>query len=566
MTETFGNPGEPDPITLEILRNSLRSITDETYIALTKAAYSTNIKERRDHSTALTDVRGRLVVQAENSLPIHLASMLGMMEQLLGKYRVEDMAEGDIFVANDPYVAGGTHLPDVNLAMPCFADGRLLGFVCNIAHHADIGGMTPGSMAGGMSEIYQEGLRIPLVRLFAGGELVQDIFDLLLLNVRVPHERRGDYFAQVAACRLGARRLGELSRRYDPAMLARSFDAIMDRTEARLRDGIASIPDGRYEFTDLLDNDGMGTSDIPISVRIDVQGENISFDFDGTGPQMKGNFNLTFNATQSAVYYVLKAMLDPDLPNNHGLIRAVEISAPLGTLVNAVHPAAVAGRANTSQRIVDVLIGALAQALPEQAVGAANGANVTAVFFGHDPRHDRPYVYLETLGGGFGGRFTKDGKDGVQVHITNTSNLPVEAIEAEYPLMVESYGLIEDSGGAGKFRGGMGIRRVVRPVGHETVFSGMGERFRHQPWGIFGGQPGATGRFSVQGPGHDDETLPDKPNHVPLGPDDAVVIETPGSGGYGPPGERDGEALAEDYRSGKFSAEYLAQHYGFVPE
>ena len=566
MTETTVNPGEPDPITLEILRNSLRSITDETYIALTKAAYSTNIKERRDHSTALTDVQGRLVVQAENSLPIHLASMLGMMEKLLAKYRVEGMADGDIFVANDPYVAGGTHLPDVNLAMPCFVNGEVLGFVCNIAHHADIGGMTPGSMAGGMSEIYQEGLRIPLVRLFTAGELVQDIFDLLLLNVRVPHERRGDYFAQVASCRLGARRMRELSLRYSPALLTRSFAAIMDRTEARLRDGIASIPDGRYEFTDLLDNDGMGTVDIPISVRIDVSGEHIAFDFAGTGLQMKGNFNLTFNATQSAVYYVLKAMLDPDLPNNHGLIRAVEISAPLGTLANAVHPAAVAGRANTSQRVVDVLIGALAQALPEQAVGAANGANVTAVFFGHDPRHDRPYVYLETLGGGFGGRFTKDGKDGVQVHITNTSNLPVEAIEAEYPLLVESYGLIEDSGGAGKYRGGMGIRRVVRPLGHETVFSGMGERFVHHPWGIFGGQQGGTGRFAIQGPGHSVETLPDKPNHVPLGPDDAVVIETPGAGGYGPPSEREAEAVAADYRSGKFSAEYLARHYGFEPD
>ena len=566
MTETIVNPGEPDPITLEILRNSLRSITDETYIALTKAAYSTNIKERRDHSTALTDVQGRLVVQAENSLPIHLASMLGMMEKLLAKYRVEGMADGDIFVANDPYVAGGTHLPDVNLAMPCFVNGEVLGFVCNIAHHADIGGMTPGSMAGGMSEIYQEGLRIPLVRLFTAGELVQDIFDLLLLNVRVPHERRGDYFAQVASCRLGARRIRELSLRYSPALLTRSFAAIMDRTEARLRDGIASIPDGRYEFSDLLDNDGMGTVDIPISVRIDVTGEHIAFDFTGTGPQMKGNFNLTFNATQSAVYYVLKAMLDPDLPNNHGLIRAVKISAPLGTLANAVHPAAVAGRANTSQRVVDVLIGALAQALPEQAVGAANGANVTAVFFGHDPRYDRPYVYLETLGGGFGGRFTKDGKDGVQVHITNTSNLPVEAIEAEYPLLVESYGLIEDSGGAGKYRGGMGIRRVVRPLGHETVFSGMGERFVHHPWGIFGGRPGGTGRFSIQGPKHNDETLPDKPNHVPLGPDDAVVIETPGAGGYGPPSEREAEAVAADYRSGKFSAEYLARHYGFEPD
>ena len=557
---------DPDPITLEILQNSLRSITDETYIALTKAAYSTNIKERRDHSTALTDTHGRLVVQAENSLPIHLASMLGMMDQLLAKYRPEDMSEGDIFVANDPYVAGGTHLPDVNLAMPCFVDGQLLGFLCNIAHHADIGGMTPGSMAGGMSEIYQEGLRIPLVRLFTAGELNQDIFDILLLNVRVPHERRGDYFAQVAACRLGSRRLNELALRYGPETLTATFTAIMDRTESRLRSGITQIPDGTYEFTDVLDNDGMGTEDIPISVSINVLGEDIFFDFEGTGPQMKGNFNLTFNATQSAVYYVLKAMLDPDLPNNHGLIRAVNITAPPGTLVNANHPAAVAGRANTTQRVVDVLIGALASALPEQAVGAANGANVTAVFYGHDPRHDRPYVYLETLGGGFGGRFTKDGKDGVQVHITNTSNLPVEAIEVEYPLLVESYCLIEDSGGAGKFRGGMGIRRIVRPVGHNSVFSGMGERFVHQPWGIFGGKSGATGRFSLRGPSRNDETLPDKPNHVPFSPDHAIVIETPGAGGYGPPTERDKATLAADYRSGKFSGAYMAEHYDFNPD
>ena len=557
---------EPDPITLEILQNSLRSITDETYIALTKAAYSTNIKERRDHSTALTDTHGRLVVQAENSLPIHLASMLGMMDQLLAKYRPEDMSEGDIFVANDPYVAGGTHLPDVNLAMPCFVDGQLLGFLCNIAHHADIGGMTPGSMAGGMSEIYQEGLRIPLVRLFTAGELNQDIFDLLLLNVRVPHERRGDYFAQVAACRLGSRRLNELALRYGTETLTAAFTAIMDRTENRLRSGITQIPDGTYEFTDVLDNDGMGTKDIPISVSINVLGEDIFFDFEGTGPQMKGNFNLTFNATQSAVYYVLKAMLDPDLPNNHGLIRAVNITAPPGTLVNANHPAAVAGRANTTQRVVDVLIGALASALPEQAVGAANGANVTAVFYGHDPRHDRPYVYLETLGGGFGGRFTKDGKDGVQVHITNTSNLPVEAIEVEYPLLVESYCLIEDSGGAGKFRGGMGIRRIVRPVGHNSVFSGMGERFVHQPWGIFGGKSGATGRFSLRGPSRNDETLPDNPNHVPFSPDHAIVIETPGAGGYGPPTERDKATLAADYRSGKFSDAYMAEHYDFNPD
>ena len=550
-----------DPITLEILHNGLRSVTDESYIAITKAAYSTNIKERRDHSTAIMDRTGRLIVQAENSLPIHLASMLGLMECLLAKFPLEEVEEGDIFVANDPYQAGGTHLPDVNLAMPIFAEGRLLGFVCNLAHHADIGGMAPGSMAGGMSEIYQEGLRIPVVKLFRRGELVQDMLDILLLNVRVPEERRGDYYAQIAACRLGARRMAELVERHGPDRLEAAFEMILERTEARLRSAVLEIPDGTYAFQDVLDNDGMGTSDIPIAVTVTISGEDARFDFAGTGPQVRGNVNVTMNATQSAVYYTLKGMLDPDIPNNHGLIRSVEITAPAGTIVNANFPSAVAGRANTSQRIIDVLIGALAQALPEAAVGAANGANTTAVFFGEDPRGGGSYLYLETLGGGFGGRATKDGKDGVQVHITNTSNLPVEAIEMEYPLMVESYGLIPDSGGAGTHRGGMGLRRVIRPLGHETVFSGMGERFRHHPWGIFGGKAGGTGRFALRGANGAEEALDDKPSGIRFGPDQAVVVETPGAGGYGPPEARDPAARAADRRGGKFTEYYMARHY-----
>ena len=555
------NTPEIDPITLEILHNSLKSVTDETYITITKAAYSTNIKERRDHSTAIMDAAGRLIVQADNSLPIHLASMLGLMDKLLAKFPPERIRPGDIFVANDPYAAGGTHLPDVNLAMPVFAGGTLLGFVCNLAHHADIGGMAPGSMAGGMSEIYQEGLRIPVVKLFSQGELVQDILDLLLLNVRVPEERRGDYFAQIAACKLGERRMAELLARYDADLVRGAFDTICDRTEARIRSAVDGIPDGTYRFRDVLDNDGMGTENIAIAVTVTVKDRDIRFDFDGTGPQVKGNVNVTLNATQSAVYYTLKGLLDPDIPNNHGLIRAVEITAPEGSIVNAVFPAAVAGRANTSQRIIDVLIGALAQALPTRAVAAANGANTTAVFFGQDPVRKRPYVYLETLGGGFGGRATKDGKDGVQVHITNTSNLPVEAIETEYPLMVESYGLIEDSGGAGTHRGGLGLRRVIRPVGHETVFSGMGERFRHQPWGIFGGGPGKSGRFALRDDNGEETPLSDKPNGVAVGPGQALIVETPGAGGYGAPEARDSAALEEDRLSGKFTPTWFEANY-----
>jgi N-methylhydantoinase B len=549
-----------DPIALEILFNALRSVTDETFIALMKSAYSTNIKERHDHSTAIMDPAGRLVVQAEESLPIHLASMTGLMQALLAKF-AGDINEGDLFVANDPHVAGGTHLPDVNMAMPVFRDGRLVAFMCNIAHHADVGGMVPGSMAGGMTEIYQEGLRIPVVRLFRGGELQQDLLDLLLLNVRVPEERQGDYLAQIAACRLGVRRLQEVLDERGADTVALAFGEIVERTERRMRAAVGMIPPGVYEFADVMDDDGLGTTDIPIRLRIEVGEGRIKFDFTGTAPQVRGNINVTWNATQAAVCYALKALLDPDIPNNHGVLAIPEIVVPEGSLLNARFPAPVAARANTSQRIIDVIIGALAPALPERAVAAANGANTTAVFAGIDPRSGRGYVYLETLGGGFGGRAAKDGKDGVQVHITNTSNLPVEAIETEYPLLVEEYGFVEDSGGSGRCRGGLGLRRAIRPVGHDCVFNGAGERFQHAPWGVFGGGPGRPGRFVKRARGAE-ETLDTKPSAVPVSPDEVVVVETPGAGGYGPPSERAPDAVAADAASGKFSPNYLARHYG----
>ncbi len=556
-----------DPITLEIMSNGLKSIADETYIALMKSAYSTNIKERHDHSTAVVDPAGRLIVQAENSLAIHIGSMMGLMNTLLAKIPLADVREGDIFISNDPFVAGGSHLPDVNMAMPVFADGKLVCFMCNIAHHADIGGITPGSMAGG-TEIYQEGTRIPVIRLFREGELQSDILDLLLLNARVPEERRGDYFAQVAACRLGVRRMLEMIEARGVPMLVASFDDIIRRTRERLTEALARIPPGEYTFEDVMDDDGAGTTNIPLKLKVTVppHGSNrkVLFDFTGTGPQVKGNINSTPTVTLAGVLYSLKALLDPDVPNNQGLIELVDIHAPLGSLINAKFPAAVAARANTAQRIVDVVIGALAPAIPEAAVGAANGANTTAVFFGHDPRHDRDYVYLETLGGGFGGRFTKDGKDGVQVHITNTSNLPVESIEMEYPLLVESYGFVPDFGGAGKYRGGLGLRRVVRPVGHTMTFSGQGERFVNKPWGLFGGGSGGTGKF-VKLSGGGEVPLPTKPANLEVKPDEAVVVETPGAGGYGKPAERDAAAIQNDVVSGKFSREFIKKNYGVEP-
>ena len=547
-------------IQIELLRNALGSIVDETYIALMKSAYSTNIKERRDHSTAIFDVTGRVVVQGE-SLPLHLASMLGLVEVVLERSRDDPLRPGDMIVSNDPFVGRGSHLPDVAFVAPVFVDGALVCFVANIAHHADIGGMAPGSMAGGMTEVYQEGLRIPPVRLVRDGKIVEDLFDLILLNVRVPEERRGDYLAQVAANRLGERRCHELLERWPVAQFQAGTDAIIEAVAKRTRAAIAEVPNGTYEFEDVMDDDGLGTQQIPILVRIDVKDDEIYLDFTGSAPQVRGNINVSRSALDASVLYALKVLIDPDGPTNHGMLDPIHITAPEGSVVNAVFPAATAARSQVSQRLIDVILGALAPALPDRVIAAGNGANTLATFSGDDSAGTF-YVYMEAMGGGAGARSYKDGTDGVQVHSTNTSNLPIESLEREYPLLIERYELVPDTGGAGTWRGGLGMCRVYRPLDHTTTFSGQGERILNRPWGLFGGGEGATGSFDLV---HDDgrrETLAVKPHTVEIPADAALWITTPGAGGYGPPQGRSKYRLAEDVKHGKLSPDRLAEQYG----
>lgn len=556
---------EDDPISLEVFRNALESIVDESFVGLMKSSYSSNIKERRDHSVALFDLEGRLVCQARESLPIHLGSMGGLIEKIIDTFEINSILPGDIFIGNDPYAAGGTHLPDLNFAMPLFDGNKVMCFTCNIAHHSDFGGLVPGSMAGGLTEIYLEGFRVPPIRLYKRGVLVEDVLALLLTNTRVPKERRGDLMAQIAACRVAERRFAELLYTYSADQTSRAIDALILRTESRLRTAISEIPDGIYHFRDLIDDDGAGSRDLTIDARMTVRGDELSIDFSESAPQAIGNINCTSSATRSAIAYAIKALLDPGVPNNQGAFNAVRWSAPPGSIVNARFPASVANRAQTVQRIIDVILGALSTALPMQAVAAANGANTTAVFSGIRPGTiDERYVYLETLGGGFGARATKDGKDGVQVHITNTSNLPVEVIESEYPLFVESYGLVADSGGAGRYRGGLGLRRVIRPVGHRCLFSGSGERFVHQPWGVFGGKNGSAGSFRIRRKNGSEARLPNKPSGVDVLEGDAVVITTPGAGGYGNPAERSAEDVQRDLASGKYTQEFVDAFYSSV--
>ena len=549
------------PIQVELLRNGLTSICDEMFLAIMKSAYSTNIKERHDHSAAIFDAEGKVVVQGE-SLPLHLASMLGLVEVVLDRYGRDNISPGDMFLSNDPFVGRGSHLSDVAILAPVFRDDELVMFVSNIAHHSDIGGMAPGSMAGGMTEIYQEGLRIPPIRIAKNHEILDDVLDLVLLNVRVPEERKGDYMAQIAANKLGARRLQELFTKWTREQISEGCKGIIEAVTRRMRAGIADLPDGRYEFTDVLDDDGMGTTNIPICVKIDIQSDEIWFNFEGSASQVAGNMNNSFAGLQASVLFALKVLIDPDGPTNHGMLDPVHIDAPEASVVNASFPAATAARAQTCQRIIDVILGALAPAVPERVIAACNGANGVATFSGEGP-DGQYYLYMETIGGGAGGRSYQDGSDGIQVHVTNTSNLPVEALENEYPLLVERYELVEDSGGAGKWRGGMGLRRVYRGLGHTLTFSGQGERAVTPPWGLFGGKGGGTGSISLINPDGSKEELDIKPASLQVEPTKAVCIETPGAGGYGAPVDRDKESLLEDFKSEKFSRLFLKEHYNF---
>lgn len=549
-----------NPVTTEVIRNQIHSIVNEIAIALMKSAYSTNIKERRDLSAAVFDADGRTIVQGEH-LPLHLGSMLGLVKKIREKFPLDRIYPGDMFISNDPYRGGGSHLPDVAMAAPVFHEERLVMFVGNIAHHADIGGASPGSMAGDMTEIYQEGLRIPPIKIYEKGVRLEDIFDLILTNVRVPKERTGDYLAHFASLKLGVRRINVLYDKWGEEVLEEAMEAILDASERHLRAGIAAIPDGEYSFEDYLEDDGFGNKNIPIRVRVQVKGDEITLDFTGSSSQVPGNINISWSGIQATVAYTLKCLTDPNIPSNDGFYRPIRIIAPEGSILNATFPAASAGRAQACQRVVDVIIGALSQAIPERAVAAANGANTTAVFYGKNPANNEYYVYLETYGGGFGGRAHKDGKDGVQVHITNTSNLPVEALESEYPLRIETYCLIPDSGGAGEYRGGLGLRRDVRILDHTSKFSAQAERFVIQPWGLFGGKPGKVGKLILYPGTKREKALPSKISNVEIDANGVISIQTPGAGGYGNPENRDPQLVIKDIREEKISPEKARQDY-----
>ena len=535
-----------DPIKLEVLRHALAAVAEEMNADLVRTAYSPNIKERRDCSSAVFDPQGELVAQAE-SIPVHLGAMPFSVAAVLRA--IGDWEPGDVAVLNDPY-CGGAHLPDITFVAPVFWGETLVGFVANRAHHADVGGMAPGSLPSSAREIYQEGLRIPPLLLWRRGELNREVLDLIVANVRTPHERLGDLRAQYASCQTGIRRLQELAGRHGEKLLWAGMGAIVDYAERRMRAALAQLPPGTAEFVDYLDDDGIGTEPLPIRARVTVGSGRIEVDFAGTAPQAAGPVNAVFAVTASAVYYTVRAVADPTIPPNAGCYRPIAIQAPEGSLVNPRPPAAVGGgNLETSQRIVDVLLGALAQLVPERVVAACQGTMNNVALGGLDPRTGKPYAFYETIAGGLGARPFADGIDGVHSHMTNTLNTPIEALELAYPLRVLCYEFVPGSGGPGKYRGGLGLRRDLTPLGHVARVSLLTDRRRTRPYGLAGGQPGAPGKNLLIREGKEIE-LPGKLT-LELHPGEVLSIRTPGGGGYGDPAERDPKAQARDQLEGR---------------
>ncbi len=524
-----------DPITVEVIGSALSSIVEEMGEALVRASYSTNIKERRDCSTALFDTSGNTLCQAEH-IPMHLGSFIGIIPHIMKRHPVQEMRPGDVFVGNDAYEGGGTHLPDLVLAEPIFVQGKIIAWAVNTAHHADFADR-------GHAHIYQEGLRIPPIRLYREGELQKDVQELILLNCQVPRERLSDLRAQMAANRLGVQRMTALCEKYGRDVVLAAGDALQDYAERKMRAGIAAIPDGTYRFEDRFDNPEID-GELAFSGEITVAGDEMRLHFEAPR-QVRAGLNMTYTALLSTVYYAVKTVVDPTILPNAGLARPLTVTAPEGTVVNCVHPAAVNGRLGACQRVVDLIHGALAEAVPERVIAACNGACFSATFVGEREADRSLWVYLETIGGGSGARATKDGLDGVHVHMTNTSNLPVEALEVEYPLTLLRYELVDGSGGPGTWRGGMGLRRVYRAE-EDCRVRIDGSRLRSAPWGLFGGLPGGQGDILVHGG-------PEPIDHgsVALSKGTIVEIITPGAGGYGPPRDRDPALVRRDLAEGR---------------
>ncbi len=551
-----------DPITLEVMRNAFQSVAEEMGAALIRTALSPNIKDRRDCSTGIYSPDGELIAQAEH-IPLHLGLMPSVVKSTLNFFPLENLSPGDAIITNDPYISG-SHLPDICIISPLFIEKRCMGILANLAHHVDIGGIAPGGMPTISTEIFQEGIRIPPIRIRKGGLVDEELLSLITNNVRTSNEAVGDLQAQLAANTVGERRLAEIVEKYGSEMTLTYMDELIAYSERQMLAQIKKLPKGTYTFEDYLEGDGLVDDLLAIKATVDFHADGIRVDFTGSAPQTKGSVNCTRAVTLACTYYALKSAIDPQLPSSGGTFKPVEVITPAGTIVNPNFPAPVSNaNINTAQRIADVVLGALAQAIPDNVPAASSGSMGLFTIGGINPRTARYYSYVETYGGGQGAVLNQDGMDGVHTNMTNTRNTPVEVIEIAYPLRVHKYSLVPDTDGAGKFRGGLGLTRELEVLDHAPVMSLGTDRLKLHPWGLKGGKAGGTVGSRIITPAGEEIPLPSKTTRE-VAPGSRIILQTAGAGGYGDPYSRDPQRVRQDVIEGFISIERAKDAYGVV--
>ena len=554
LTETI------DPIRLEVIRNALVAASEEMSITIWRTSRSTVVREILDFSTAVFDAQGNNIAQSAR-IPVHLNSMSDCLRTILDRFiPLEQWNDGDVIVTNDPY-SGGQHLPDIQTFRPVFVDGKRVAIVGTLCHHVDVGGGAAGSYYANATEIFHEGIRIPPLRLVEKGVLNSSVFEMLLHNVRQPDETRGDLNAQIAALGIGVRAVSRMAAKYGSAPLASAMAAILNGSEAMMRAALKALPDGEASFVELVDDDGQSEEPIRLEIKITKTGDTIALDFAGSSRQVRGPVNNTPAMTCSAVYYALLAALGGDIPANSGCYRAVTVNLPEGSVVNAVFPAPVAGRMVVNHRIATAVFGALQKIVPDRIPAAYYAISYVYALQTTNPTGKRQ-VYFDIEVGGWGGHARGDGASALSCGLHNNTNAPIEMVEAKYPVTFTKYGLIPDSGGAGEFRGGLGLVREWRLDAAEGSLSTNFERFRHAPYGIGGGEPGSLSRTTVTHADGSKRSLRSKVSGIPLTAGDVVTIETSGGGGFGDPLKRDPERLAKDLADGMVTPEKAASLYG----
>jgi N-methylhydantoinase B len=550
-----------DLITMQVLRYALEQIADEMGYTLVRTGRSTLITEIKDISCVITDARGQTIAQAHHT-PSLLAGFEITMRYLRQAFGPKDLAPGDVIITNDPY-RGGQHIMDLYAIAPVFHRRRLIGFVGNITHHSDLGGVAAGGVAGGIREIYLEGLRLPMVKLMKRGVEDQEIVQIISNQIRVPDKTWGDIHAQVSSLMVGVERLQALHDRYGRAVVERAAADLLDYSERRMRQGLRALPEGVYRGEDFIDDDGVSDRPVRVAVTVTIKDGGAVVDLSDSDPQTEGNTNSTLANTHAAIYYVMIAVVDPHVPPNSGCYRPISVVTRKGTVVDPKPPGAVAARTNCSTKIVEALYFALAPVVPERVAGGSHGQISTLGFGGTDPKTGERFIYTDIQAGGNGGRPTKDGNDGQDSHLPRFMNTPAEAVELRFPVRVERYEFIPDSGGAGKFRGSLALRRDVRLLADRVSFARYGDRHKFQPQGVFGGKPGAAGAFilnpdtpaarSMKSKGLD--TLADR---------DLLSMQLPGAGGYGDPLARSYDAIDRDLRDEKVTAARAEADYRVV--